>query len=140
MSCYVRNATTKCIPTVTKRSRKLLPDSHQNEIEGQLKGLWDRINEAFEWANPAVIARELGLERHSIYKWKNGKSQPTIENLLKISTVTNSSLDWLLTGRGQRYLSEKISGYADIEQKIIKVVQPLLDDLERKIAAAKKAK
>jgi transcriptional regulator with XRE-family HTH domain len=129
---------------VTKRSRKLSSNSHQKEIGRQLKGLWDRINEAFDGANPSKIAQKLELGRHAVYKWRDGKSQPTLENLIRIRLETNSSLDWLLTGEGRRGLSGKESTgeispklKKEIEKQIEVTVQPMLEELERQIAAKK---
>lgn len=60
--------------------------------------LWGRITEAFDAKNPAEIARELGIGRGAVYKWRDRKNAPSIETLIRIAELTNRSLDWLLTG------------------------------------------
>jgi transcriptional regulator with XRE-family HTH domain len=119
----------------------LLPDSHQNEIQSHLNGLWARILEAFDGSNPSEIARKLELGRHAIYKWRDGKSQPTLENLIRIRLETNSSLDWLLTGEGPKELAGRESAgkiSPELKKQIELTVQPMLEEFERQIVAKKK--
>jgi SOS regulatory protein LexA len=67
---------------------------------------WKRILEAFNTDNLAEIARKLNISSQSVYKWRDAKSRPDIDTLLEISTLTNSSLHWLLTGRGQKFTDD----------------------------------
>ncbi len=42
------------------------------------------------------LARKLNVERYRIADWEQGRSQPSIENLIKISEELNVSLNELL--------------------------------------------
>jgi repressor LexA len=64
-----------------------------------LKALWGRIQDAFGGVNPAQIAEKIGVTRHSVYKWRDAKNPPELENLVRISMLTSRSLDWLILGR-----------------------------------------
>lgn len=68
-------------------------------------GLWDRIVKSFaashEISDVTQIAELLGLSYQSVYKWKSGLL-PSIDTLLKIANLTNSSIQWLLTEEGPK--------------------------------------
>src|SRR5689334_22943335 len=66
------------------------------------KEVWARIQEAFNGAKAAEIARKLGVSKQSVYKWQHGISEPTTEHLKKISHMRNRSVDWLLAGQPER--------------------------------------
>jgi SOS-response transcriptional repressor LexA len=74
----------------------LLPFDHE--------GFWTRLLSAFGTDNAAEIGRQIGLERQSLYKWRDGINQPSLESLIAISQKTNRSLHWLLTGHGQEFM------------------------------------
>lgn len=57
--------------------------------------------------NGAEIARRIGVERQSIYRWRDGQSEPSRDNLRLIVEITGASLDWLETGLGEKYLTQK---------------------------------
>jgi transcriptional regulator with XRE-family HTH domain len=71
-----------------------------------LAGLYSRIKEALKTEKPAEIARKLGIERQSVYKWRDGKNPPDLDRIIQIARVTNSSLHWLLTGIGPKTVAE----------------------------------
>lgn len=98
-------------------------NSKQKTSPELLKGIWERILLAFDTDNPAEIARKMGLDRGAIYKWRDLKNAPTIENLVKISRMTNSSLDWLIVGQGPQRMLEATGEspvyFGDAERRII---------------------
>lgn len=56
-----------------------------------------RINGGF--ATKAALARKIGVKRQAVTLWESGKSQPTADNLRKLSLILNVGHDWLATGR-----------------------------------------
>lgn len=64
-------------------------------------GLYDRIREALGASNPSEIARMVKLTPQSVYLWQKG-NLPSIETLDVISSVSNTSIHWLLTGQGSQ--------------------------------------
>lgn len=68
-------------------------------------GLWDRIVKSFadshQISDVTQISEILGLSYQSVHKWKSGLL-PSIDTLLRISDLTNSSIHWLLTGEGPK--------------------------------------
>lgn len=67
--------------------------------------MWIRICEAFKTSEVQRIADAVGLSYQSVYKWQKGML-PSHETLVSISTLTNSSIDWLLTGKGEKFLDQ----------------------------------
>lgn len=65
---------------------------------------FQRLVEAFGTDNSAEIARQLNLERQAVYRWRDGKNIPSIETLLLISEKTGTSLHWLITGQGPKFV------------------------------------
>lgn len=62
------------------------------------------MSEAFATDKVARIAERVGLSYQSVKKWKAG-DLPSIETLIKIASLTNSSIHWLLTGEGEKTLN-----------------------------------
>ncbi len=94
----------------------------QEEIEPEVKEvvtaidrkyLWLRITQAFNTEEVQKIADKLELSYQSVYKWQKGKF-PSRDTLEKISTLTGSSIEWLLTGRGSQYFQKvTLTGHPD---------------------------
>ena len=78
-----------------------------------------RLSEAFEFATMADVARRIGVPHATIRNYFQGR-MPAPEVLIKIANETNVSLNWLLTGTGEMYLSgrEPINFDKMIERKI----------------------
>jgi transcriptional regulator with XRE-family HTH domain len=62
-----------------------------------------RFIEACGTSKPAEIARLLSIPYQSAKNYLNGRI-PTAGALVSISEVTSCSIDWLLTGRGKKFL------------------------------------
>ncbi len=56
-------------------------------------------------SRPAEVARLLGIPYQSAKNYLNGRS-PSAAALLLISECTSCSVDWLLTGRGKKFLDD----------------------------------
>ena len=61
-----------------------------------------RFAEAFGTDKPAEIERKYGLSYHTAKNYLEGRL-PTAEILKEIKSLTNVQIDWLLTGKGQKY-------------------------------------
>lgn len=70
---------------------------------------YKRLLEIFETENTAEIARFLGLERQTLYRWRDGRNIPSFENLSQITKCTNVSLHWLLIGEGEKYVTRNVT-------------------------------
>lgn len=70
---------------------------------GQHEGLLNRIKYLCEINNTKLrpLEEELGLGNGTISQWAN--SSPSCDNILKIATYFNVSVDWLLTGREGKF-------------------------------------
>ena len=63
----------------------------------------ERLGEAFDFATMAAIARRLGVPHATVRNYFGGR-MPSPEVLIKIARETNVSLNWLLTGTGERFV------------------------------------
>lgn len=52
------------------------------------------------------IARVLGVTQGAVSKWARGSGHPTLRKVLQIATLTGVSVEWLLTGQGQRKVTK----------------------------------
>lgn len=87
----------------------------------------ERLSESFGFATMAAIARRLGVPHATVRNYFGGR-MPSPDVLIKIARETNVSLNWLLTGLGQKFLE---GGGPDdlgliLEQKITQIVDARL--------------
>ena len=64
-----------------------------------------RIMEVFGYQQISNIVFRLKSNRGEIEAVVNGNELPSTELLLGINRVTGASIDWLLTGRGTKYMN-----------------------------------
>jgi transcriptional regulator with XRE-family HTH domain len=69
------------------------------------KAFQERLGRIFDYGSMADIARRLGLPHATVRNYFGGRL-PAPEVLIKIAEVTNVSLNWLLTGKGETYAGE----------------------------------
>lgn len=84
----------------------------------------------------ADVSRATGISNMTLSDWKNGKTTPKQENLLKIADYFGVSLDYLVTGSDKKYSSEdalldvRISEDFELKEAIKKYYS--LDDRKKK--------
>lgn len=103
---------------IQSRSRKLIDASEyksltdksqeQNKssagIQSGIAGLWGRVKLAFAGKRNAQIARKLGIKAQSVQNYETGKSNPSLDTLIKASAETGRSIHWIVTGEGFEYV------------------------------------
>ena len=56
-----------------------------------------------------ALGKQLGVQRSALSNWESASQiQPTITNLIAIAMATNTSLEWLATGRGSMLLGDDL--------------------------------
>jgi AcrR family transcriptional regulator len=87
----------------------------------------ERLSEAFDKATMAAIARRLGVPHATVRNYFGGR-MPSPEVLIKIARETNVSLNWLLTGTGERFVryDRAVDLGQVLEQKIEQIVDAKL--------------
>lgn len=63
----------------------------------------DRLRESFTDSGLPEIAKMLGVNYHTLRNWAKERNDIPRATLIKIADSTNISLNWLLTGRGEKY-------------------------------------
>jgi transcriptional regulator with XRE-family HTH domain len=83
-----------------------------------------RLSEAFGFATMAEIARRISVPHATIRNYFQGRL-PAPEVLIKIANETNVSLNWLLSGAGEMYMSGKEPVNFDklLERKIDEILE-----------------
>lgn len=86
-----------------------------------------RLQQAFEFASMAEIARQIDVPHATIRNYFQGR-MPAPEVLIKIAGRTNVSLNWLLTGSGSMFASVSHSFDLDriLEERIKHIVSGVL--------------
>ncbi|HYX71992.1 MAG TPA: transcriptional repressor LexA [Nitrososphaera sp.] len=72
--------------------------------EAGREGFGKRLREAFNNASNADIARKLGVSEPGVKNYLDGRIPPAA-TLIIISSLTNRSIHWLLTGEGPKWAS-----------------------------------
>ncbi|HMJ07963.1 MAG TPA: helix-turn-helix domain-containing protein [Pyrinomonadaceae bacterium] len=87
----------------------------------------ERLGEAFDFATMAAIARRLGVPHATVRNYFGGR-MPSPEVLIKIAGETNVSLNWLLTGSGEKFVryDRPLDLGLVLEQKISQIVDAKL--------------
>lgn len=95
----------------------------------------ERLKQAFDFATMAEIARRIDVPHATIRNYFLGR-MPAPDVLIKIANQTHVSLNWLLTGSGQMYLSGSRPVDLDhiLEERIAEIVDRML--AERGIAGS----
>jgi transcriptional regulator with XRE-family HTH domain len=60
------------------------------------------------FANQAELARRLGISRQAVNAWEKDHSEPSANLLGKIAMLTNTSYDFIATGRGSHHPTGEI--------------------------------
>jgi len=86
-----------------------------------------RLDRTFEHEMMSDVARRLGIPHATVRNYYQGRL-PAPEVLIKIANVTNVSLNWLLTGKGDMYGNQKpaVGLGRFIEDKVIEIVDKRL--------------
>ncbi len=66
----------------------------------------ERLKIAFSNAKNAEIARKIGVSEAAIKNYIDGRV-PDADKLVKITSLTNCNLHWLLTGQGVKFLNDE---------------------------------
>ena len=81
------------------------------------------------------LAKKINVSRQSISEWEKGNSTPNIDNLILLSKILKTSLDYLITGK-EESLNSLIPGGIELEYiKLIKSIlnENLTEELKQKI-------
>jgi len=65
--------------------------------------IYERIVEVLGTDNGAEIGRMIGVERQSVYRWRDADTVPSRKHIDKIIKCSGVTLDWLMTGEGAKY-------------------------------------
>lgn len=79
-------------------------------MDGQ--SIFARMTEALAAAgydtSLSAIGRLFGVWPSAVAKWRDGAALPEVQKLIEAADLTETSLDWLLTGIGERKRNKKV--------------------------------
>lgn len=87
------------------------------------KGFIERLKRAFDFGTMADIARRIDVPHATVRNYFQGRL-PAPDVLVKIGNETNVSLNWLLSGQGEMYVS---GATADIGRLIDQRIDALIE-------------
>ena len=80
---------------VAKGSRRI-PEELRHRVSTRIReAMKPYVKAQGEWAECREAASSLGITTGAVYCWYNGKTLPTIGNLVKFADLYEVSLDWL---------------------------------------------
>jgi transcriptional regulator with XRE-family HTH domain len=104
-------------------------------IGNALKSLGDRIKEAAEEVGGLNnLALKIDVPRRTLGNWLRG-TRPRPEALSKIANATSVSLDWLVSGEGEKIGGSWSAAFSNAMARLDRD-QPTLSDIEAEKAAA----
>ncbi|MBK7492708.1 MAG: helix-turn-helix transcriptional regulator [Nitrosomonas sp.] len=94
------------------------------------KGLKDR-------GRQTALRKVCGLKQQSVNKWFNGEAVPEYENSVALCKYFNCHYEWLMTGRGEKYMEPTaIKTERDIEtEEFVEVLRKLPNDDFRQVTS-----
>lgn len=103
----------------------------------ELENFSHRLNELCDekdiplWGRQVAMGKIFDVSQNGARKWLDGESWPRMETLIKISAWADVSIDWLISGRGekrksQHYSSEPISHVLTVMENMSSEQQFLL--------------
>lgn len=105
-----------------------------------LTGFEDRLSEAFGHASRPKLAEKLGLNYQTLSNWLTGRTEFPARELAKIANLTDFSLNWILTGKGEKRTAHpakpSIIDFEALDTFVREVVQ---DELKNTIGQLMKA-
>ncbi len=74
--------------------------THQ-DATGQRSGFAARLRQRLErFGSAAALALAIQRSESAVRKWMRGQSEPSVTDLRALCEVTQTRIDWLVTGRG----------------------------------------
>lgn len=94
-----------------------------NKMKKSHKNIGERIKEVRKEMKMSQVefSKILGITQDKLSKYENEKIKPPIKVLLEISRNFNVSLNWLLMGRGDKYLKKE----EKFDEEIYKMAESL---------------
>jgi transcriptional regulator with XRE-family HTH domain len=96
---------------------------------------WSRLVLAFEDAgyetSQTAIARRLDLGQSAVAKWAHGSGYPTLRKCIQIARLTGVSVEWLLTGRGNK--NQQGGDMDELTQALLEKWAELSEQAQREI-------
>jgi len=77
-----------------------MTDRHDRQVTGGFAARLREVVDAFGSANS--IAKAIERSEGAVRKWLRGESEPNVTDLRALCEQTNTSIEWLVTGRGRR--------------------------------------
>ena len=81
----------------------------------------DRLKLAFDAKSLKLVAvcEISGIPYSTLQNYLRDVREPTVENLIKLSTHLNINLHWLLTGQGEMFINEVVDDLTQEEASLI---------------------
>ena len=68
----------------------------KNKFHERINELWKRVKEQNRKITQAEYARRIGVTRNTLMGWLRGSGQSDVDGLVRIATIENVSLSWLM--------------------------------------------
>ena len=77
-----------------------------------------RIRELRGTARQKDWATRIGCDQGYISQVENGVTKPSLSFLKEVGAMTNASIDWILTGRGERAMGDRFHSFYSPEETV----------------------
>ncbi|MBN4061486.1 helix-turn-helix domain-containing protein [bacterium AH-315-G11] len=79
-----------------------------------------------------TLAKKVGVVRATVTQWESGKAQPKGGRLSRVSNALHISVDWLLTGEGEKHSRiESSESFSPDEMALLQKYRQLGDDQKK---------
>jgi len=68
-----------------------------------------------------ALTAKLNMPTSAVSEWKKGKTKPSVETLMKIASLFNVSISWLLTGNEEADTTKQSDDFSNVQKRKMKV-------------------
>ncbi|MBQ4781984.1 helix-turn-helix domain-containing protein [Pectobacterium versatile] len=97
------------------KSEENEPKRNHDPIDDSSKGsgFAERLNLLVGSESGRSFARKVGIPYSTFYKYQQGTTQPTLDNLIMLSAAMGVSIEWLALGSGDKEKQKESSSFLD---------------------------
>lgn len=124
-------------------TRKTSESEKVNVQASNIDAFRGRVTQAIQWAGgPTKMAKQVGVSTGALSKWRRGETEPTRTRLIKMACAAGVSVDWLVTGEGDKHKESRESGarvhrqggdseeYMELLEEVISITTQQLQERE----------
>ena len=110
-----------------------MTDRRERQVTGGFALRLRQVIDAYGSANS--IAKSIERSEGAVRKWLRGESEPNVTDLRTLCDHTQTSIEWLVTGRGRREVVHAPSTPASVSAPLsVALLESIIDAVENEVS------